>query len=58
VPDLRVAMFASEQPIPDLAADAIDARGELVVRWTDRGTRFEEEPGLGARPSRAIATRR
>jgi len=54
----RVAIFASDRPVYDIATDALDTRGELVERWTDRGTRFELEPGVGVARHPVVATRR
>ncbi|HEY1558817.1 MAG TPA: OmpA family protein [Kofleriaceae bacterium] len=54
----RVAIFASDQPVYDIASDALDTRGELVERWTERGTRFQLEPGVGVTRHPVVATRR
>jgi hypothetical protein len=54
----RVAIFASDHPIYDIATEALDTRGELVEQWTDRGTRFELETGVGISRRPVVATRR
>lgn len=57
-PGARVELFASDRPLDELAAAAIDHRRAIVAAWTIRGTHMEEEPGLGSRPQRTVITRR
>ena len=45
--DRRVVMFASTQSMSALATAELDAKRALTVAWTDRGSRLEEQNGLG-----------
>jgi outer membrane protein OmpA-like peptidoglycan-associated protein len=57
-PGARATMFASDQPVAKIATAALDARHAIAATWTDRGTLFQEEPGLGGKKHEAIATRK
>ena len=55
----RVVVYASDRPVQQIAAAALDFGRVAQAIWTDRGTLFQEEQGLGNEPHRqVIATRR
>ena len=54
--DRRVVMFASPLPIRVLATAELDSKRPLTVAWTDRGSRLEEQKGLGGSET-AVARR-
>ena len=54
----NLTMFASDRPVRQIVTAALDHRGDTAAVWTDRGTLFQEEQGLGQPRHEAVATRK
>ena len=56
-PGARAVLFASDQPVQKIASASLDTHHAVAAMWTDRGTLFQEEPGIGGKHE-AVATRK
>jgi hypothetical protein len=59
--DRRVVMFATDQPTRQVVATQLEHRDALIATWTERGSRFQLQNGLGRdviEPKKSIITRR
>ena len=54
----EMTLFASDQPVRKVVSAALDHGNAVAAVWTDRGTLFQEEQGLGQPRHEAIATRK